>query len=171
MALDSQACLWYYGNPESKQFTTQHLTLYVFPEWMANIFPAYQVVTKVRKQWVNKDLVAPLEAVFKDLLATGLYKELKTYDGGLNVRKKRELGDYSVHSWGLAMDFNAKTNPLGGKCTFSQAFLQVWRNHGFSCGADWAGRSDPMHMQLDSVAIKAYRAHQASQALQPLPTK
>ena len=169
MALDTQACQWYYGDPNSQSFKEKHLTLYVFPEWMAAIFPAYQVTTKVRKQWINKDQIPALEAVFKELLSTGLYKELKTFDGLLNIRKKRTNDEYSIHSWGLAEDFNAKTNPLGGKVTFSQAFLNVWKKHGFVCGSDFPTK-DGMHFQWDKTAKDAYAKHLAQKIVaKPTP--
>ncbi|MDO7847648.1 M15 family metallopeptidase [Hymenobacter sp. M29] len=170
-ALDTTSCLWYYGDPNSKEFQAKHMVLYVFPDWVAKIFPPYQHQA-VRKQWVNKDLITPLEAVFKELLETGLWKELKTFDGLWNIRNKRGLNELSIHSWAIALDLNALTNPLGGKVTFSQAFLNVWRKHGFVCGADFgAGRSDGMHYQFDKVAKTAYAKHLASQVVSQTPPK
>jgi hypothetical protein len=151
---DTQRCLKKYGDPSTKTFRDKWIVLYDFPAWMDAIFPKYQGQA-VTRQWVNKDLKAPLEAVFAELLSTGLHKELKTFDGLWNVRLKRGINEYSIHSWGLALDFNAALNPLGVKWgtrpgMFSKAFLDVWRRHGFTCGADFS-RGDSMHMQYTPI--------------------
>ena len=44
-----------------------------------------------KKVYCNKDLVKPLEQAFKNLISTGFVKELKTWDGCFNIRKKRGL--------------------------------------------------------------------------------
>ena len=154
MATDTQRCLAKYGDPTTKAFEQKYMQLYVFPAWMAAIFPPY-LGKPVTRQWVNRDLIAPLEAVFAELLSTGLYKELKTFDGLWVVRQKRGIAEFSIHSWGLALDLNASLNPLGVKWgtrkgMFSAAFLAVWRKHGFTCGADFS-RGDAMHFQYTPV--------------------
>jgi hypothetical protein len=147
---DTQRCLAKYGDPSTKAFRDKYMALYIFPAWMARIFPPYQG-KPVTRQWVNKDLIAPLEAVFKELEVTGLWQELKTFDGLWVVRFKRGINEYSIHSWALALDLNAMLNPLGikwgsRKGMFSAKFLAVWRKHGFTCGADFS-RGDSMHFQ------------------------
>lgn len=158
-ALDTTACTYYYGDPTSKEFKEKYLVLYVLPDWMQKVFPVYQKITKVRKQWLHKDCKQALEDVFKALVDQDLTKELKSYGGGLNVRMKRGLNEYSIHSWGLAFDFNEAENPLGGKVRFSQKFLQVWRDNGWTCGADFKNRVDGMHFQYTGKKVKAYQEH------------
>jgi hypothetical protein len=151
MAADTQNCLRHYGDPTSKTFEAKWMQLYVFPDWLAKIFPPY-AGKPVTRQWVNKAIIPAFEAVFRDLLATGLWRELKSFDGLWVVRQKRGISEYSIHSWGLAIDFNASLNPLGVKWgsrkgMFSKAFLDTWRRHGWVCGADFA-RGDSMHFQF-----------------------
>lgn len=167
----NQALLGYYGNPmtDKEEFTKKWMTLYVFPDWMQPIFPPYQH-QKVRKQWVHRDFSGPFERVFKTLLDTGLYKELKTFDGIWNIRNMRGLNTPSVHSWGLAVDFNAKENPLGGKVRFSQAFLDVWRKEGFTSGADFGGsRVDGMHFEYTLPARQWAAKQEVPKAPAPKP--
>lgn len=154
----TQQLLARYGNPvtDPKAFTAKWTTLFVFPPWMAAIFPPY-LGKPVTRQYVNKDVVAPLTAVFHELLTTGLCKELKTFDGCWNIRNQRNSTVPSVHSWALAFDFNAALNAMGRAPyqpgMFSRAFLDVWRRNGFTCGADFqAPRFDAMHFEYVKAA-------------------
>lgn len=151
---DTAQCFARYGDPASKKFLAA-LVDYRFPAWMAPFWPRYEG-KPVTHQFINKDIIAPLEAVFRDLIATGLAKELKTFDGLGNLRYKRGMAEIpanrSIHSWYCAIDFNAALNPLGVKLgsrpgMFTPAFLAVWRKHGWVCGADFT-RGDAMHVQF-----------------------
>ena len=113
-----------------------------------------------KKIYCNKDMVNPLSLAFKYLIERNFIKELKTWDGCFNIRKKRGLNSASLHSWGIAIDINASDNPLGktreelvamGKKPFSEGFLQCFRDAGFTCGADWKNRPDFMHMELANI--------------------
>ena len=66
----------------------------------------------------------------------------------------------SMHAYGIAVDFDPSLNPwgarakLGGKCPLiaHPAFLQVFRDAGWTCGADWRnGDGDWMHAQRAGV--------------------
>jgi len=97
--------------------------------------------------YCNKELVPYLNNTFLTLIEKDLFKELKTFDGCWNVRKIRGSAKrWSTHSFGIAIDLNAKENPLNGPITFSDEFLQVWRDTGWKCGADFR-RKDGMHFQ------------------------
>jgi hypothetical protein len=113
-----------------------------------------------KKIYCNRDLVLPLKNAFKNLIERGFVNELKTYDGCFNIRKKRGLNSMSLHSWGIAIDVNSFSNPLGltrsqiiakGLTPLSEGFLKCFRDAGFDCGADWQRRPDFMHMQLASI--------------------
>lgn len=149
MATDTRNCLAHYGDPSRPEFAAKWLTRHNLPVAVLPHFPKYGNV-RPTAVYMNKFATAALDAVLLDLLATGLIKELKTYDGCHNVRLKRGVNEYSIHSWGLALDFNAALNPLGVKWgsrkgMFSKAFLDVWRQHGWTCGADF---NDTMHFQF-----------------------
>lgn len=96
---DTSYCLAKYGDPAQPAFQ-KYLMDYVFPAWLAPYWPPYDN-RKVTHQWLNKDIIKPLEAVFQDLIASGLVKELKTCGGG-NLRYKRGLkpvlGNLNIHS-------------------------------------------------------------------------
>lgn len=96
--------------------------------------------------YCNKKMIPMLQKAFRALIAKQLHTEIRTYDGCFNVRRKRGSSAVSLHAYGLAIDLNAAWNRFGGTVTFSNAFLQVWRDNGFDCGADWK-KKDGMHFQ------------------------
>lgn len=108
------------------------------------------------RMYVNVYLIPHLQATFKALKAAGLLKEIKSFGGCWIVRPVRGYKTLlSIHSWGTAIDLNVEDNPLGwdrAKCIkmglspFSEAFLQVWRETGWVCGADFS-RPDGMHFE------------------------
>jgi hypothetical protein len=100
-----------------------------------------------KRIYCNKDLVEPLKKAFQSLIATGHVKELKTWDGCFNIRKKRGLSSMSLHSWGVAVDVNAFENGLGQEPKLSQGFVKCFTDNGFEWGGLWK-RKDPMHFEL-----------------------
>jgi hypothetical protein len=92
-------------------------------------------------------LAGPLRKAFRFLVDRGLADELKTFDGCFNIRRMKGSGSMSVHSWGLAVDFNAAENPFGGPVNFSDEFIQCFADAGLEAGALWR-RPDGMHFQL-----------------------
>ena len=151
---DSQSCLAHYGNPTTPAFEAKWLVRHPLPAAVIPYFPPYGNIHPTAI-YMNKFATAALDAVLLELLATGLIKELKTYDGCRVIRPKRGINEYSVHSWGLALDFNAALNPLGVKWgskpgMFSKAFVAVWEKHGWVAGIRWA-RADGMHFQLTTT--------------------
>lgn len=139
-----------------KAFEKKWMVMYDLP---ADVLAANPVLPS--RIYMNKLVVQPFENVLKELLRLGLLKEIKTYDGCFNVRFQRgSTVKLSRHSFGLAYDFNAAWNPLVKVKTppgrdilrkqyvkWSEPFLQVWRDNGFSCGADWTYSLDGMHFE------------------------
>jgi hypothetical protein len=100
-----------------------------------------------KRIYCNKDLVEPLKKAFQALISTGNVKELKTWDGCFNIRKKRGLSSMSLHSWGVAVDVNAFENGLGQEPKLSQGFVKCFTDNGFEWGGVWK-RKDGMHFEL-----------------------
>lgn len=139
-----------YGRPwESDQarvaFESVSMTL-----WRSDIWES-----SYNRQWrgpftriyCNREIISLLDQTFLVLDIMGLLDELKTYDGCWNIRKIRgSETKWSVHSFGLALDFNAELNPLGAEPTFTPRFLDLMQACGWTCGARFA-RKDGMHFQ------------------------
>jgi hypothetical protein len=97
---------------------------------------------------------APLRAAFKRLCERGLAGELLTFDGCVNIRPPSGGGmTYSVHAWGLAVDFNARTNGYGKRPALSSGFVKCFAECGFEWGGLW-DTPDGMHFQLPWIRVR-----------------
>ncbi len=106
-----------------------------------------------KRIYCHKNLVPHLQKAFKALLAKNLLREIKTFDGCFlprYIRGYEAKKILSIHTWAAAVDFNAAENALGAPVTFSKEFLQVWRDCGFRCGADFK-RLDGMHFEKTDI--------------------
>ena len=138
--LSSAQALKKYGEPSQ---TNPNMILWDVPtELEIGIIP--------ERIYCNKDLVGPLSKAFKALITTGHVKELKTWDGCFNIRKKRGLTTMSLHSWGIAVDVNAFENGLNQTPKLSAGFVKCFTDNGFDWGGTWT-RKDGMHFQLKSI--------------------
>ena len=138
--VSSAQALKKYGEPSQ---TNPNMILWDVPtELEIGIIP--------KRIYCNKDLVGPLSKAFKALITTGHVKELKTWDGCFNIRKKRGLTTMSLHSWGIAVDVNAFENGLNQTPKLSAGFVKCFTDNGFDWGGTWT-RKDGMHFQLKSI--------------------
>lgn len=139
-----------FGNPADDAPAFERNNLVVFK--CQKLFPSLPF----QRMYVHYLLVSPLINTFTLLEKDDLLQELKTFDGCWSVRNIRGYNHIlSIHSWALAVDFNAKDNPLGysrekaieiGLTPFTEAFQDVWRKSGWVCGIDF-NRKDGMHYQ------------------------
>lgn len=98
--------------------------------------------------YCNRDMAGPLASALKNLVERGLAGEVETFDGCLMVRDVRGCpGSLSAHAYALAIDLDAKQNPLGGPVAFSPAFVKCFTDAGFDWGGDFK-RKDPMHFSF-----------------------
>ena len=135
----SAQCLKKYGQPEAHS----HMTMWDVP---ANL----EIGVIPKRLYCNKDMVAPLQKAFQNLITTGHVTELKTWDGCFNIRKKRGLTSMSLHSWGIAIDVNAFENGLNQTPKLSPGFVKCFTDAGFDWGGTWT-RKDGMHFQLSQI--------------------
>lgn len=137
----SKDCINKYGIPNI-QMERNHLTLWVVPEYITKAIPVIP-----NKIYCNKDLIEPLEAAFQNVIDRDLACEIMTWDGCFNIRKKRGLKSWSLHSWAIAIDFNAAWNQLGKKPRMNIKLVKCFTDAGFEWGGKWS-RPDGMHFQL-----------------------
>ena len=138
--MTSAQALKKYGEPSA---SNKNLVLWDVPtELEIGVIP--------KRIYCNKDLIEPLSKAFKALVDTGAVKELKTWDGCFNIRKKRGLSSMSLHSWGIAIDVNAFENGLNQTPKLSAGFVKCFTDNGFEWGGTWT-RKDGMHFQLSKI--------------------
>jgi hypothetical protein len=81
-------------------------------------------------------------------------------DWSYDNRRVRGANVKSNHAFGLAVDINALTNPVGTPGDMPDEVVRQWEAEGGEWGGDWE-RADPMHFytHLTPVQIRArYRA-------------
>ena len=137
--ITSAQALKKYGDPTKES----SMTLWDVPKEL-------EIGVLPKRLYCNKDMILPLTKAFKNLISTGCVKELKTWDGCFNIRKKRGLGSMSLHSWGIAIDVNAAWNGLNKEPQLSKEFVNCFTLAGFDWGGTWT-RKDGMHFQLKSI--------------------
>jgi hypothetical protein len=108
---------------------------------------ALEVGAIPRRIYCNRDLVEPLRNALTLVVQRGLGGKIKTWDGCFNIRQKRNGKGLSLHSWGLAIDINAKRNPMGQKSRQDPALVACFTESGFYWGGVWR-TPDAMHFEL-----------------------
>lgn len=135
----SAQCLKKWGDPTLER----NMVLWDVPQHLEiGIIP--------KKIYCNKEMIGPLMQAFAYLIDRGYVKELKTWDGCFNIRKKRGLTSMSLHSWGVAIDVNAAWNGLNKTPVLSAGFVKCFTDAGFDWGGTWT-RKDGMHFQLAKI--------------------
>lgn len=127
---------------EAKWMVTYFVPPDIAPRWHNT---ASGVSTK--KIYLNKDMLPALMQALDNVRARALTKELKTFDGCFSIRQVRGAASLSTHSYGLAIDINAKENALGAEPTMSPELVACFTDAGFTWGGNFR-RRDGMHFQL-----------------------
>ena len=121
---------------------------------------AWDKTRTVNKISCHKEIAEPLKKVFTDILNKyGLEKiqelGIDLFGGCFNFRKMRGGSNYSVHSWGLAIDLDPERNKLketSRTARFARPeykdMIDIFYKHGFiSLGRE--KNYDWMHFQWD----------------------
>ena len=106
------------------------------------------MVSKVTAHKLIADVAAE---VFHEIHSAGKWDELENYGGGFNFRAVRNRPDkLSLHSFGIAYDFDVYDNPLGKSDPKSMdaVIVEIFTRHGFMWGGRYQGRKDQMHFQF-----------------------
>jgi len=101
----------------------------------------------------HKFITGEIHDVFVDMNDGGLIPILNEYDGAYVVRSIRGSSYPSLHSWGLAIDFDASKYELGSTARLPHQLVECWRKNGFFYGGDFRHRKDPMHFEYSTGAI------------------
>ena len=98
--------------------------------------------------YCNKDFVEPLTGALFRAFRRNLLSQIKTFDGCFNIRDIRCMpGKISAHSYAIAIDLNAATNPLGGPGDMTPELAQCFIDAGMTWGNNFP-RKDPQHFSL-----------------------
>jgi hypothetical protein len=144
-----------FGEPsEEGEFAEKYLTvidLNEFSRYLINVRD-YEGNSWSCRIYGNYFLERPLKMAFQAMVERDVTQQLKTFDGCFNIRPpKSGKMQYSMHAYGLAVDFNAATNRFNYtrmRTDFSDKFVQCFLDAGFEWGGLWKSPFDPMHFQL-----------------------
>lgn len=126
----------------------QWMMIYKTPMWFSQQVINSATGNPCDRIYLNKDLAPILTKALQLVHERNLCSELKTFDGCYNIRDIRgKGGTLSAHSYGIAIDLNAKENGLGKEPKFSKELLDCFKEAGFTLGADFQ-RKDGMHFSL-----------------------
>lgn len=146
-----------YGPIENSKWPNESkwMVMYDFPQEIKNSVINSATGQPVKRLYCNKDIVPFLNQALKNIIAHNKQNELKTFDGCFQIRMVRGSQDKaSLHSWGIALDFCAKDNPLGKvDTTFSQVVIDCFKQAGFIWGGDFT-RKDNMHFEISDIILK-----------------
>jgi len=147
-----------FGDPTGPPFPETYLRTMDFSEFEV---PFFHVLDFMGNPWNfriygNYILEDPLRRAFGLLVGRGLEGELQTFDGCFNIRKMKGGAGYSMHSWGLAVDFNAGSNGFGEEPCLSPDFVKCFAECGFEWGGLWTPDMyrDGMHFQLPFIKLR-----------------
>lgn len=132
--------------PKAQQFCE----LVTVPDPVSSVLINSASRTHTGHIYCNKDMAQALLDAFSLVINRDLLECLDTYDGCWNIRDVRgEPGKISTHAYALAIDLNAKTNPLGGPATMHPGIVDCFKEVGFIWAGDFK-RVDGMHFQWAS---------------------
>ena len=118
--------------------------------------------TTINKFSCHKAIAQPLGLIFEQTLNTYGYDivcalGLNVFGGCLNVRRMRGGNDYSMHSWGIAVDLDPENNKLKwnhARARFAKKEYQDFWDIVYKNGATSLGKEkdyDYMHFQFARV--------------------
>ncbi|PYE51060.1 M15 family metallopeptidase [Deinococcus yavapaiensis] len=114
------------------------------------------------KLYVHRLIKLPLLLAWRHVRLNGFDDELRTYDGLWVPRHilHDRRNPLSVHSWGAAIDLDARWNGYGVKPVISQNVVRIFEMFGFAWGGRWHGNppaayysaADGMHVEFCDLA-------------------
>lgn len=142
-----------YGNPVTDHITFERkfMTVFFYPETVQKNIPVLG-----KSIYCNINFTDIYTKFLLLLIERNLHNEIKTNDECYNVRNIRgTVNTISIHSFGMAVDLNAKDNPIGmdretavkeGLTPFTSEFIQTSLDTGLIAGYNF-GRKDGMHFE------------------------
>lgn len=111
---------------------------------------------QTKKYWTvecNKKISTVLFSIFLDYAKSGVEQHYPIKQLGCFCPRhkmsnpKRSL---SLHSYGMAVDINWRTNPIGQRGDIPRELIKIFRKHGWTWGGSWRRPKDPMHFEFYS---------------------
>ncbi|MDP9181905.1 MAG: M15 family metallopeptidase, partial [Actinomycetota bacterium] len=97
-------------------------------------------------------MIPQLRAALQDVVKAGLASKIHTANGCYVPRfiERDPSHAVSLHTWGIAIDFDSATNGRGTRGTMDPGVVRIFKRWGFRWGGDWSW-TDPMHFELGAL--------------------
>ena len=135
-----------FGDPLQAGWWKANGAFCAVPAELNHAFPYNHQRTGVHGFWCHRKMVGPFQAAYKNIVDSGLANELESYDGCHNLRNIRGGDKLSLHSFAIAVDHNALTNPLGAEPRMGCRLVTCFTIEGFTYGGSFK-RKDGMHLE------------------------
>lgn len=117
--------------------------------------PMLYAGAKVTRVACHSRVMSWVASAFDELAQADLWPYVQRYGGGFAPRLIRGGADYSMHTFGLAFDFDPDSNPLGarpdetrlGSTEGGRRVVDIFTRWGFMWGGHFDGRKDCQHFQ------------------------
>jgi hypothetical protein len=98
----------------------------------------------------HRRMIPALRSAMAELRRRGLGHLVNAaeYAGCYAPRRIQPSGTLSLHAWGLAVDLNAASNPVGGESNQDPRLVRAMERHGFFWGGEFPTVPDPMHFEF-----------------------
>jgi hypothetical protein len=96
----------------------------------------------------HRRMLAPLRRALAELERRGLARlvDAGDYAGCFAPGTIGTSGGISLHTWGVAIDLNARANPYGARSRQDPRLVRALARHGFAWGGRWP-TPDAMHFE------------------------
>lgn len=132
-----------FGSIDDPDFVKNNIVQFDLP------YPLLYGNTFVYHTQAHKLAVPIFQNVFNAIADAGLQDRARHYGGIYAPRGIRgHISHPSTHSWGIAIDINPLTNPLGKHGDMDPQVIDLFKAHGFVWGGNFKSRLDGMHFQL-----------------------
>lgn len=126
-------------------------------DWLKNIITIVVPFNgSTQRMQIHRGIAQSVREVFGEIEAANEsrgYPYKLVFAGSFVPRKMASgTGSLSNHARGIAIDLNAKTNPMRwgrGRYDLPTWVIDAFRRHGFRWGGDWTSPFDPMHFEYN----------------------
>jgi hypothetical protein len=112
----------------------------------------YGTVPVIGSVQCHKLMLPQLRKALGEIERAGLGPKLYSYAGCYVPRfiERNPERSVSLHTWGIAVDFNAATNAVGTRGDMDPRIVAIFEKWGFRWGGRWSP-PDPMHFELAAL--------------------
>jgi hypothetical protein len=121
------------------------------PSWVRENI-RYATVPVIGTVRCHRLMIPQLRAALAEIQRSGLGPKLYSFAGCYVPRfiERNPERSISLHTWGIAVDFNVATNGVGTKGDMDPRIVAIFEKWGFRWGGRWA-LPDPMHFELAAL--------------------